>query len=128
MSFTLHLDPLSWDFRIGSNGRFQLVRGASTVRERYKVILLTYYKEWFLDQTRGIDYYNGQILGQTTNPDQASAIIRRAILNDPDTIKIDSFAISKDNTKSRSYAINISSQVRGTAYDGGNSTTVTVTL
>lgn len=119
MSFTLHLDPLRWDFRIGANGRFQLVRGASTVRERLQIILWTYYKEWFLDTSRGIDYYNGQILGQTTNPDMASAVIRRAILSDPDVIKIDTFTITKNNNRARAYAINVTCQVRGTAYDGG---------
>lgn len=115
MSFSIHIDALTYDFRI-QNGKLVLVRGSETIRERLRVIIQRYKGEWFLNTSKGIEYYSedNKILGQTTNIDEVSAIIRGEILSEPGVIRIQKFSISQS---SRDVSISADVKVERTEWD-----------
>ena len=127
MSFSLKLDPLFYDFRI-SDGKFVLVRGSDTVRDRIEIILNTQKGEWFLNVDDGVDYYGDDgILSQQKPAEEISAIIRLAILSDPDVIQIDDFQIIQNPNVKREFNISVDCQVKTTDFDTTGATqTITV--
>ena len=96
MTFSLALDLSSGipDFRIV---RGQLVRGyeSDAARDRLFMRLSTQLGEWVYNTDDGVPYYgSGGILGGKMSQAEVEAIIRRAILSDPEADRIEAMSIT----------------------------------
>ena len=72
-----------------------------TVAQRLKIKLLTFQKEWYLDNTIGIPYFQ-TILTRGVSKATIDIIYQEAILADPDVVEIVEFNSIID-TAARSY-------------------------
>lgn len=98
MNFALDLtsksSPTYRDLLI-TNGDLVMVSGTSEVLQSILTTLATYYGEWFMDNSIGVDYFN-QIL--VKNPDQAhvDALLIDAILGVPGVVQLLEYTATPD--------------------------------
>lgn len=83
------------------------VTGINGLVQRLKIRLQVFLKEWFLDNTRGVPYFQ-QILEKGTSYDEISNSIKLVISKTPDVEKINSFIIESDDIESRKITISFS--------------------
>ena len=102
MTWTLRLDQFSHDARI-VDGKFQRVRGSDEVRQRVKVAIWHYIREYFLNVPDGVPWYE-QILGRKSGTDLVSQLLRRRILQTPGVIRIVDFFVDF-NTTTRTFEV-----------------------
>lgn len=94
MTWTLRLDQFSHDLRI-VNGKMVRVRGSDEVRQRVKVAIWHYIREYFLNVPDGVPWYES-ILGRKSGTDIVAQILRRRILQTPGVIRIVDFFVDFD--------------------------------
>ena len=77
---------------IAFNGKDFKLTGtvAESLAQRLKIKLLTFYGEWFLDSTEGIDYY-GSIYGKNRSKQAIDTLFMTKILEEDDVTSIASF-------------------------------------
>lgn len=110
-------DPISPTFGDLVYGDFvdHTVEGINGLVQRLKIRLQVFLEEWFLDNTRGVPYFQ-QILEKGTSYDEISNSIKLAISKTKDVEKINSFIIKSDDIESRKITITFSvSSVFGNA-------------
>lgn len=100
MSFTLKLDVFSHDLSINKSGKFLRVSGSDEVRQRVKIALYHYQKEYFLNIPNGVPWHDG-LLGLKGDKNTLSNTIRKKILQVPGVIRIAEFRLNY-NSASRS--------------------------
>jgi hypothetical protein len=82
----------------------------------------------YLDQTHGIDY-DGKVFGFGATQDEASAILRRGILEVSGVIEITKFSLFIRNTQTRNFGAEVEIRVESTDWDDKPDTTLmTVTV
>lgn len=102
-------DPISPTFGDLVYGDFvdHIVEGINGLVQRLKIRLQVFLEEWFLDNTRGVPYFQ-QILEKGTSYDEISNAIKLIISKTPGVKKINSFIIESDDIESRKIAISFS--------------------
>ena len=83
------------------------VEGIDGLVQRLKMRLLVFLGEWFLDDTRGVPYFQ-EILEKGTSYDQVSDAIKLVIAETPDVKKINSFTIRDSEFVNRKIIISFS--------------------
>jgi len=83
------------------------VEGIDGLVQRLKIRLQVFLEEWFLDDTRGVPYFQ-QILEKGTSYDEISNSIKLVISKTKDVKKINSFIIESDDIESRKIPISFS--------------------
>ena len=107
MSWTTLISPINHDFRI-KDGNIVTVSDGDAVQVRLLVLLEIALGEWYLNTTLGIPYYGEDgVLGAKPNNSEISAIFRRAILKDPDVLRITFFSLSRTNSLTRAFSIRV---------------------
>lgn len=87
------------DFRIRA-GRLVLARESDAARDRIYTVLSTQLGEWFLNVDQGVPYLGaGGLLGGKMSEAEAGAILRRAILSDPEVDLVESLSMSEVNRR-----------------------------
>lgn len=89
--------PIIRDLAMGDDGDLDLSDGkaaswvadAESIRQRVTIKLRMFRGEWYLDETLGVDYA-GRVLGVGSTA-RAEAEIKRAILEVPGIVKLESF-------------------------------------
>ena len=76
---------------------------SENLAQRLKIKLLTFFGEWFLDGTIGIDYF-GQIFGKNRSKQSVDAIFQAEILKEKEVLQITSFN-STLNQQTRVYSL-----------------------
>ena len=79
---------------------------AESLSQRLKIKLLTFYGEWFLDATEGVDYY-GSILGKNRSKQAIDSLFMKKILEEDDVTSITSFESHIDK-EIREYSLSFS--------------------
>lgn len=99
-------DPVSPNFGDLVIGDYvdHTVEGVDALVQRLKIRLLVLLGEWFLDETRGIPYFQ-EILEKGTSYDQISNSIKLVIVQTPDVKKINYFTIKDSETTNRKIII-----------------------
>ena len=99
---------LNDDHDISFNGKdFKLTASVDqSLAQRLKIKLLTFYGEWFLDSTEGIDYY-GSIFGKNRSKQAIDTLFMNKILEEDDVTAISSFE-SSINKETREYSLSFS--------------------
>lgn len=124
MTFSLAIsDNSRRGYMIQPGGRLKLTRGADTVRERVRTKMQTFLRDWFLDQTHGVDY-DGKVFGFGATQDEASAVLRRGILEVTGVIEITKFSLFVRNSAQRSFGAEVEIRVEATDWDGNLDTTL----
>lgn len=76
---------------------------SENLAQRIKIKLQTFFGEWFLDGTIGIDYF-GQIFGKNRSKQSVDAIFQSEILKEREVLQITSFN-STLNQQTRVYSL-----------------------
>lgn len=76
---------------------------SENLAQRLKIKLLTFFGEWFLDGTIGIDYF-GQVFGKNRSKQSVDAIFQAEILKEKEVLQITSFN-STLNQQTRVYSL-----------------------
>jgi len=122
----LNNDPLSPDFGDLVVGNFvdHTVSNIDGLVQRIRIRLQVFLGEWFLDNTRGVPYFQ-EILEKGTSYDQISQSIKLIIAETPDVKKINSFSIKDSDIVNRKIIISFAvSSVYGDLEE--NNLTVTI--
>lgn len=116
MSFTYYIDSSFNDFRV-KDGQLVFARGEYVIIQQIRTALQVELGEWFLNTQTGIPYYSANgTLNDNTNPGifggkisaaELSAYLRKAILQVPQVIKINTFLL----TETVNRTVQIESQV-----------------
>ncbi len=80
------------------------VTGIDALVQRLKIRLLVFLGEWFLDETRGVPYFQ-EILEKGTSYDQISDAIKLVIAQTEDVKKINYFTIKDSEITNREIII-----------------------
>jgi len=78
------------------SGDIVLVDGAARIAQQIKVTLLTWYGEYFLDNTFGVPYLES-IMVKAPNRADIEWILRQRILDVPGVDRVDAMSIQYDN-------------------------------
>jgi len=122
----LNNDPLSPDFGDLVVGNFvdHTVSNIDGLVQRIRIRLQVFLGEWFLDNTRGVPYFQ-EILEKGTSYDQISQSIKLIIAETSDVKKINSFSIKDSDIVNRKIIISFAvSSVYGDLEE--NNLTVTI--
>jgi len=122
----LNNDPLSPDFGDLVVGNFvdHTVSNIDGLVQRIRIRLQVFLGEWFLDNTRGVPYFQ-EILEKGTSYDQISQSIKLIIAETTDVKKINSFSIKDSDIVNRKIIISFAvSSVYGDLEE--NNLTVTI--
>lgn len=85
-----------------TNNTLTFVTGADEVKQRLTQRLRTFLGEWFLDQSRGIPYFQ-EIMKKNPSSTIVEAIFKNEILGTPGVLAIEYFKITVDNVTRRLY-------------------------
>lgn len=109
IDWELNNDPLSPDFGDLVVGDFvdHTVSTIDGLVQRLRIRLQVFFGEWFLDNTRGVPYFQ-EILEKGTSYDQISQAIKLIIAQTPDVKKINSFSIKDSDIINRKIIISFS--------------------
>jgi len=126
IDWELNNDPLSPDFGDLVIGNFvdHTVSNIDGLVQRIRIRLQVFLGEWFLDNTRGVPYFQ-EILEKGTSYDQISQSIKLIIAETSDVKKINSFSIKDSDIVNRKIIISFAvSSVYGDLEE--NNLTVTI--
>lgn len=96
MTFSIQLDRSAGppDFRI-RGGRLVLSHESDAARDRLFMRLRTQVGTWVFDTDLGVNWYNaGGVLGGKMSQAEVEAVLRRAILSDPEAGHIESMTVT----------------------------------
>lgn len=79
------------------NGTTVQIDGSDYARQRVEVSLDFCLGEWFLDTRQGIPYFR-DVLIKRPNDETVRSVLRRAILNTPGIVRVDSLSTEYDTT------------------------------
>lgn len=92
------------DFKLDSTGDIEVIDGIVSLtsgieakRQHLEQRLKLFFREWFLDQSRGIPYFQ-HIFVKNPNPVIVDAIFKTEILNTPGILKLDFFELDLNET------------------------------
>lgn len=85
-------NPIEHDLML-VDGVMPLVEGLDAIRQDLVVALRWFYGEWFLDRRAGLPWFE-QILGHKAGLEIIERILRRAILQRPGVLSIDTLVVS----------------------------------
>ncbi len=89
----LKLDTATGDLAIENNDLVLLTDPRDSIEQHWRIRLLTFRGEWFLDQRIGIPYYR-DVLIKLPNLSLITAIFRAATVQTPGIAKVDSFNLT----------------------------------
>lgn len=78
---------------------------SENLAQRIKIRLLTFYGEWFLDSTLGVDYFNA-VFGKNRSKQSIDTIFQAEILKEREVIQITKFESNLDRAN-RVYSLNV---------------------
>lgn len=78
-------------------GTTKTIEGAAYARQRVEVSLDFCLGEWFLDTRQGLPYFR-DVLIRKPNDETVRSVMRRAIMNTPGIVKVDSLVTSYNIT------------------------------
>lgn len=81
--------------RIIKNGRFEIVKDGAAVAVKVRSRLLFYFKEWYLDNSIGVPYFE-EILVKPVDLENAESIIKQVILQTNGVESLTEFSSSFD--------------------------------
>lgn len=111
-NMTLLIDPETRDLVFDENGFFQKIYAHDTTVQNVRHALITWKKEFFADPEHGTEYE--RIMGTNLNEidtEEVKEIIREAIFQEPDVVRVDELKISYDGR-------NVSAEFSATLADG----------
>jgi len=79
-----------------TNFDLTLVDGIDRVRQKLSIRLKFFFREWFLDATKGVKFYEF-IFVKNSNPETIAAVIKAEILETPDVNKIVEYSHDLDS-------------------------------
>jgi len=83
-----------------TNNVVSMVTGVEEIRQLLKQRLQLFYGEWFLDQSKGVPYFQ-TIMQKNVSRDTISAIFKKTITETPGVLNITKFDFSYDNLNRR---------------------------
>lgn len=92
----LAIDPQTNDIFITKDNNLAVVEGAEAVGQHVRQRLMTFYGEWFLDNTAGVQWME-EIFGKLYNPELAEAIVKNEILDTDGVTGITGFSVNFNN-------------------------------
>lgn len=95
MSLDIKLDPTKHDLSFSKTNDLVLIDGAARIAQQVKVTLLTFFGEWFLDQTFGVPYLE-YILVKNPNRSQIENILRSKVMDVPGVTAVPTVDIQYD--------------------------------
>lgn len=94
IAFAIH--PDTNDLFLDEAGNVATVIGAEAVGQHAKQRLQTFYGEWFLDNTAGVQWLS-ELFAKEFNPELAEAVVKNEILDTDGVTSIESFSVSFNN-------------------------------
>jgi hypothetical protein len=82
------------------NGDLVLVTSRDEITQNIRQVLSTFYAEWFMDKTIGIDYFN-QILVKAPDQGKINALLINQILGVPGVLELLSYSFETDFSQRR---------------------------
>lgn len=105
MSIDIKLDALTHDLAFSKTYDLVLIDGAARIAQQVKVTLLTFFGEWFLDETFGVPYLE-YILIKNPDRSQIENIIRQKVMDVPGVSRVPTIQIEYEaSTRRASFSL-----------------------